>query len=222
MTIELDNVVKRYPGDVTALRGVSVTIDGGEQVAVVGPSGSGKTTMLTILGTLERPTEGSVMIEGLDVGGASDNQLAGLRAHRIGFVFQSFHLQESMSVVDNVANGMLYTGEPMRLRREAANEALIRVGLGHRLDFRPKQLSGGERQRVAIARALAKRPAIILADEPTGNLDSKSGNGVLELLHELGDDGSTLVLITHDERIAGGFPRRLAMRDGEILADEMS
>jgi putative ABC transport system ATP-binding protein len=220
MTIELDNVVKRYPGEVIALDGVSVTIDAGEQVAIVGPSGSGKTTMLTILGTLERPSEGRVTIEGLDVGSASDKRLAGLRAHRIGFVFQAFHLQESMSVVDNVANGMLYTGLPLRRRREAAREALTRVGLGHRLEFRTRQLSGGERQRVAIARALAKRPAIILADEPTGNLDSRAGDGVLELLHELGRDGSTLVLITHDGRIAAGFPRRLQMRDGEIIADE--
>ena len=151
---------------------------------------------------------------------ASDGELAGLRAHQIGFVFQAFHLQESMTAVDNVANGMLYTGTPLGRRRALAREALERVGLGHRLDFKPKQLSGGERQRVAIARAIAKRPAIILADEPTGNLDSKSGAGVLDVLHELGSDGATLVLITHDEHIAGGFPRRLHMRDGEIVEDE--
>jgi len=220
MSVELVHVVKEYPGDVTALRDVSVEIPTGDQVAVVGPSGSGKTTMLTILGTLERPTYGEVRVAGHDTVGASDGELAGLRAHQIGFVFQAFHLQESMTAVDNVATGMLYTGSPLARRRELAREALERVGLGHRLEFKPKQLSGGERQRVAIARAIAKRPAIILADEPTGNLDSKSGAGVLDVLHELGSDGATLVLITHNASIAGGFPRRLHMRDGEIVEDE--
>src|ERR1700722_18260223 len=172
--------------------------------------------MLSVLGTPERPTRGQVQVAGHDTTKASDGELAGLRAHRIGFVFQAFHLQEAMTAVDNVANGMLYTGMPLRQRRQAARTALERVGLGHRLEFKPRQLSGGERQRVAIARALAKRPAIILADEPTGNLDSKSGAGVLSVLHELGSDGSTLVLITHDVNIAGEFPRRLHMRDGEI------
>jgi putative ABC transport system ATP-binding protein len=220
MSIELAQVTKEYVGGVMALRDVSVLIPAGDQVAVVGPSGSGKTTMLTILGTLERPTAGRVRVAGHDTVRASDGQLAGLRAHQIGFVFQAFHLQESMTAVDNVATGMLYTGMPLGRRRELARAALERVGLGHRLDFRPRQLSGGERQRVAIARALAKRPAIILADEPTGNLDSKSGAGVLDVLHELGSDGSTLVLITHDVSIAGEFPRRLHMRDGEIVEDE--
>ncbi len=220
MSVELNDVVKEYPGGVMALRDVSVDIPAGAQVAVVGPSGSGKTTMLTILGTLERPTSGEVHVAGHDTTTATDAELAGLRAYQIGFVFQEFHLQESMSAVDNVATGMLYTGAPLRRRRALAREALERVGLGHRLDFRPKQLSGGERQRVAIARAIAKRPAILLADEPTGNLDSKSGTGVLDVLHELGSDGATLVLITHDESIAGGFPRRLHMRDGEIVEDE--
>jgi putative ABC transport system ATP-binding protein len=219
VALRLNQVVKEYPGGVVALAGVTVDVGAGAQVAVVGPSGSGKTTMLTILGTLERPTGGEVQVAGMDVATASDSQLAGLRAHQIGFVFQAFHLQESMTAVDNVANGMLYTGEPLRRRREAARTALERVGLGHRLDHRPKQLSGGEQQRVAIARALAKRPAIILADEPTGNLDSRSGAEVLSLLHGLGDDGATLVLITHDEHIAGSFPRRLQMRDGEIVGD---
>lgn len=219
MSIELDNVVKRYPGNVTALNHVSVRVDDGERVAIVGPSGSGKTTMLTILGTLERPTDGRVTVGDLTIEHASDAQLAGLRAHRIGFVFQAFHLQETMSVLDNVGNGLLYTGMPARQRREASREALERVGLGRRTEFRPSQLSGGERQRVAIARAVAKRPAILLADEPTGNLDSQSGRGVLDLLHELADGGSTLVLITHDERIAARFPRRLQMRDGEIIGD---
>ena len=185
--------------------------------ALVGPSGSGKTTMLTILGTLERATRGRVQIEGMDVEEASDRALAGLRAHRIGFVFQAFHLQESLSALDNVANGMLYTGLALRQRRAVARDALERVGLGHRIAFWPRTLSGGERQRVAIARAIAKRPTILLADEPTGNLDSSSGEGVLELLHELAADGATLVLITHDPAIAQTFPRRLHMRDGEIV-----
>ncbi|MHB1569002.1 MAG: ABC transporter ATP-binding protein [Solirubrobacteraceae bacterium] len=218
--VSLQQVEKRYPGGVTALRGVTIDIASGDQVAVVGPSGSGKTTLLTIMGTLERPTSGSVRVVGRDVQKASDAELAGLRAHLIGFVFQSFHLQESMTALDNVANGMLYTGAPLRSRREAARQALERVGLGARITHRPTQLSGGERQRVAIARALAKRPAIILADEPTGNLDSRSGGEVIALLHELASDGATLVLITHDAGIAASFPRRVQMHDGEIAADE--
>jgi putative ABC transport system ATP-binding protein len=161
-----------------------------------------------------------VEVAGQDVARASDSSLARLRAHAIGFVFQEFHLQDSMTAVDNVANGMLYTGMPARARREAALAALDRVGLAHRLEHRPPQLSGGERQRVAIARAIAKRPLIVLADEPTGNLDSASGRGVLSLLHELAADGATLALITHDQQIAESFPRRVAMRDGEIVGDE--
>jgi putative ABC transport system ATP-binding protein len=218
--LRLRGVSKEYPGGVHALRGVSVDIGAGDRVAVVGPSGSGKTTMLTVLGTLERPSAGAVEVAGRDVVAASDLELAGLRAHEIGFVFQGFHLQDTMTAVENVANGMLYTGAPARERREAARRALERVGLGHRLAHRPPQLSGGERQRVAIARAIAKRPVIILADEPTGNLDSTSGQEVIGLLHELAADGATLVLITHDRGIAEGFPRRLQMRDGEIVGDE--
>jgi putative ABC transport system ATP-binding protein len=217
VALELDSVVKEYPGGVAALRGVSLMIPDGDQVAVVGPSGSGKTTMLTIMGTLERASGGRVQVAGCDVASASDLELAGLRAHKIGFVFQGFHLQESMSALDNVALGMLYTGISLRQRREVARVALDRVGLSHRRDFKPKQLSGGERQRVAIARAIAKRPVIILADEPTGNLDSKSGGEVIALLHELATDGATLVLITHDEQIAAGFGRRVQMHDGEIV-----
>jgi putative ABC transport system ATP-binding protein len=220
--LALRNVVKEYPGGVAALRGVSVEIERGEQVAVVGPSGSGKTTMLTIMGTLERPTAGEVRVSERNVASVSDADLAGLRAHEIGFVFQAFHLQEAMTALDNVALGMLYTGKLLRQRREAARAALERVGLGRRLDFKPKQLSGGERQRVAIARAIAKRPLIILADEPTGNLDSASGGEVIGLLRGLAEDGATLGLITHDERIASVFRRRLQMRDGEIVADMRS
>jgi putative ABC transport system ATP-binding protein len=220
VAVELEGVVKEYPGGVAALRDVTVEIPDGDQIAVVGPSGSGKTTMLTIMGTLERPTSGSLSVAGQDVGSASDLELAGLRAHRIGFVFQGFHLQDALTALDNVALGMLYMGTPLRERRAAAKIALDRVGLAHRLTHRPVQLSGGERQRVAIARAIAKRPAIILADEPTGNLDSKSGGEVIDLLHALATDGATLVLITHDEHIAGGFGRRIQMRDGEIVGDE--
>jgi len=217
--LRLDDVTKEYPGDVHALRGVSVSVASGDRVAVVGPSGSGKTTMLTILGTLERPSGGAVQVAGRDVVKASDVELAGLRAHEIGFVFQGFHLQDTMTALENVANGMLYTGTPARERREAARVALERVRLDHRLTHRPPQLSGGERQRVAIARAIAKRPGIVLADEPTGNLDSKSGHEVLDLLHELASDGATLMLITHDQEIANTFPRQIQMRDGEIVGD---
>ena len=220
MALELDAVVKEYAGGVAALRGVSLEIPDGDQVAVVGPSGSGKTTMLTIMGTLERATGGRVQVAGCDVARASDLELAGLRAHKIGFVFQGFHLQEAMSALDNVALGMLYTGMSLRRRREVARVALDRVGLGHRREFKPRHLSGGARQRVAIARAIANRPVIILADEPTGNLDSKSGGEVIALLHELATDGATLVLITHDDHIAAGFGRRVQMQDGEIVGHE--
>ena len=220
VALALRDVVKEYPGGVHALRGVGLDVPAGDQLAVVGPSGSGKTTMLTVLGTLERPTSGEVTVAGRDVVAASDGELAGLRAFEIGFVFQGFHLQDTMTALDNVATGMLYTGAPARERRDAAQIALERVGLGARVTHRPPQLSGGERQRVAIARAIAKSPVIILADEPTGNLDSKSGQEVIALLHELAADGATLVLITHDEKIAATFPRRIQMRDGEIVGDD--
>jgi putative ABC transport system ATP-binding protein len=220
VAVRLLGVSKEYPGGIQALRSVSVEIRAGDQVAVVGPSGSGKTTMLTVMGTLERPTSGQVLIAGQDAASASDSELAALRAHEIGFVFQSFHLQDGMTAIDNVANGMLYTGAPLGERREAARVALDRVGLSHRLSHRPPQLSGGERQRVAIARALAKRPVIVFADEPTGNLDSRSGAEVIALLHGLASEGRTLALITHDEHIAGTFARQLQMRDGEVVGDE--
>jgi putative ABC transport system ATP-binding protein len=220
--LALRDVVKEYAGGVRALRGVTVSVQAGEQVAIVGASGSGKTTMLTVLGTLERATSGSVEVAGVDIERASEARLAGLRAHRIGFVFQDFHLQESLTALDNVATGLLYTGAPARRRREAARAALERVGLGERLAHRPSMLSGGERQRVAIARALVKRPVIVLADEPTGNLDSRSGEDVVGLLKGVGSEGTTLVLITHDQQIAAGFARRLLMRDGEIVGDERS
>lgn len=216
----LEAVTKEYPGGVVALRDLTIEVGEGEQLAVVGPSGSGKTTLLTVMGTLERPTRGGVHVVGYDVAQASDRELAGLRAHALGFVFQGFHLQESITALDNVALGLLYTGQPLRQRREAARAALERVGLGHRLTHRPPMLSGGERQRVAIARAIAKRPLLILADEPTGNLDSKASAEVVALLHGLSSDGATLVLITHDENIARGFIRRIQMRDGEIVSDE--
>ena len=216
----LEAVTKEYPGGVVALRNLTIEVGEGEQLAVVGPSGSGKTTLLTVMGTLERPTHGRVRVVGYDVAQASDRDLAGLRAHALGFVFQGFNLQESITALDNVALGLLYTGQPLRQRREAARVALERVGLGHRLTHRPPMLSGGERQRVAIARAIAKRPLLILADEPTGNLDSKASAEVVALLHGLASDGATLVLITHDENVAGGFMRRIGMRDGEIVSDE--
>jgi putative ABC transport system ATP-binding protein len=218
--LALQDVAKEYPGGVTALRGISIEIPARDQVAVVGPSGSGKTTLLTILGTLERPTAGEVLVAGHAVETCTDAELAGLRAHRIGFVFQTFHLQDTMTAAENVATGLLYTGAAGGARRIAAQAALERVGLGHRLTHRPPQLSGGERQRVAIARALVKRPMIILADEPTGNLDSASGRDIIALLHELASEGATLVLITHDADIAASFGRRIQMRDGEIVADE--
>ncbi len=218
--LQLDAVSKEYAGGVLALNAVTVAIESGERVAIVGPSGSGKTTMLTIMGTLERPTRGRVLVGGRVLEDASDAQLSGLRAHRLGFVFQAFHLEDGLSALENVANGMLYTGAPAGRRREAAAAALERVGLGRRTGHRPPQLSGGERQRVAIARAIAKRPLVILADEPTGNLDSRSGREVVALLHELAADGATLLLITHDGQVASSCPRRLHMRDGQIVQDE--
>ncbi|MEU7855637.1 ABC transporter ATP-binding protein [Nonomuraea sp. NPDC049141] len=217
--ISLTDVTRSYPGGVTALDKVSLEIERGELVAIVGPSGSGKSTMLNVVGTLDRPTSGTVRIDGYDVAKLSDGQLSALRATRIGFVFQHFHLAAKVPAVDNVADGLVYTGIGRAERRRRAAAALERVGLGHRLDHEPHELSGGERQRVAIARAVAGDPPLLLADEPTGALDSVSGTGVMDLLHDLNAAGTTIVIITHDREIAASLPRQVRMRDGQIVSD---
>ncbi|MEM9203917.1 MAG: ABC transporter ATP-binding protein [Actinomycetota bacterium] len=219
--LELRSITKQYPGTppVTALGGVNLRIEHGELAAIVGPSGSGKSTMLHVMGTLDRPTAGSVFIDGHDLSRMSDRRLSAVRARLIGFVFQQFFLIDGMTTVDNVANGLLYSGTNPNERRQRAAEALVRVGLAHRLTHLPNQLSGGERQRVAIARAVVHRPAIVLADEPTGNLDSRSSESIMELIHDLHSEGTTIVVITHDHDVAAALPRQIAVRDGSIEAD---
>ncbi|HEX2783019.1 MAG TPA: ABC transporter ATP-binding protein [Ilumatobacteraceae bacterium] len=222
LALELIDIVKEYPGEppVRALDNVSLEVHNGELTAIVGPSGSGKSTLLHIIGTLDRPSTGIVRVAGIDTSQMSDRQLSGVRSHLIGFVFQSFFLLEGMTAIDNVANGLLYRGRAQADRRDAAAEALRRVGLGQRLTHTPNQMSGGERQRVAIARAIVNRPSIVLADEPTGNLDSRSGGAVMELIRELHAEGRTIVIITHDRELAASLPRRISMLDGSIESIE--
>lgn len=221
--IQLTDVVRSYGSPpVTALAGVNLTIDEGEFVAIVGASGSGKSTLLNLIGTLDRPTAGSIRMGGLDTGTLSDAELSALRSRRIGFVFQQFHLRDGVTALENVADGLLYTGSPRAERRERARTALDRVGLSHRLTHLPHQLSGGERQRVAIARAVIGDPPLLLADEPTGNLDSGSGESIVELLHSLHGMGTSIVVITHDVALAARLPRRVAIRDGVVLSDSSS
>src|SRR5580700_11836284 len=219
--LELVGVVKEYPGDppVVALAGVDLRVEQGDLVAIVGTSGSGKSTLLHVMGTLERPSGGVVRIAGEDTSTMSDPQLSGLRARRLGFVFQQFFLLDGLSVLDNVADGLLYRGGRLADRRRLAQAAIDRVGLGHRIGHGPNQLSGGEQQRTAIARALAGRPALVMADEPTGNLDTATGASILDLLGELHRDGTTIVVITPDDQVAAAMERRIEIRDGRIIRD---
>lgn len=215
--LELDGVTKTYGPDVVALDRVSLRVERGELFTIVGRSGSGKSTLMNIMGTLDAPTSGTVRVDGQDTSGLTDRETTELRARSIGFVFQSFHLDDGQTATENVMTGLLYAGVPRRRRRGLAAEALDRVGLDHRLLHRPPQLSGGERQRVAIARAIAKDPAIVLADEPTGALDSRNGELVMGLLEQLSSEGATIAVITHDATVAARSPRRVALHDGVIV-----
>ena len=219
--MELIGVQKSYPGNppVEALRGIDLTINEGELIGLVGTSGSGKSTMLNIMGALDHPTEGKVRIQGQDLSALSDRQLSSLRGRRIGFIFQQFHLIAGLSLVENVATGVLYQGVSRSQRIKNGIRLLTKVGLGNRLDHLPHQLSGGEQQRVAVARALMGEPAIILADEPTGNLDSKTSEGIVKLLHQLNEDGSTIIVVTHDRELARSFPGMVTLRDGLVESD---
>jgi putative ABC transport system ATP-binding protein len=215
--VRLRGVSREYPGGVIALRAVDLDIHCGELAAIIGPSGSGKTTLLNMMGTLDRPSAGQVVIDGFDVAELSDREMSALRAFRIGFVFQHFHLAPGVSALDNVADGLLYTGAVLRERRERAEAALQRVGLGHRLTHRPHELSGGEKQRTAIARAVVREPGLLLADEPTGALDSHSGEAVMQVLLDLNKTGTTIVVITHEGLVASHFPRQVSMLDGRVI-----
>jgi putative ABC transport system ATP-binding protein len=217
--VTLRGVGRQYPGGVVALRDVNLDIARDELVAIVGPSGSGKSTLLNVIGTLDRPSAGSVVIDGFDVAQLSDSELSALRAGRIGFVFQLFHLAPGMPVIDNVADGLLYAGIALRERRRRAARALERVGMGHRLTHRPHELSGGEKQRTAIARAVVGEPALLLADEPTGALDSNAGESLMRLLADLHQDGTTIVVITHDKDVAAHLSRQVSMLDGWVVGD---